>query len=57
MHAGCKWLHPSSALLKDVCKKRGIPVLYFLTDTYDSRVTPLEKVKQIYSEFLDGMMS
>ena len=54
-HFACKWMRGSGGLLRDICRQRGIPYLFFDVDIGDPSAVPGEEVRARIGEFLDNV--
>jgi len=50
-HQGCKGGWAILRLLRDICRKAGIPALFLSTDIFDKRCLSEERIKQEITEF------
>ncbi len=50
-HIACKQNLAADKIIKDICKKSGLPVLFLEVDIFDKRVASEEKIKKQIKEF------
>ncbi|MBI9078035.1 MAG: 2-hydroxyacyl-CoA dehydratase [Desulfatibacillum sp.] len=53
-HQGCKGGWAMGKLIRDVCRRSGLPVLFLSTDSFDPRFTSEEQVKREIAEFFQN---
>ncbi len=50
-HISCKFNSSSQKIIKDTCKKAGVPALFMEVDIYDQRVVPEKEMQRQIKEF------
>jgi benzoyl-CoA reductase/2-hydroxyglutaryl-CoA dehydratase subunit BcrC/BadD/HgdB len=53
---GCKHVWGWVGLLREVCRERGIPICVFDLDWMDSRVRPVESIREAIGQFFEVVM-
>jgi len=55
-HDGCKWLKAATGMLREMCRKKGIPLLFFDVDILDPRVVSGETYRALVEDYLTAVV-